>query len=113
MSSSFSPYICLSLLRSCFVKTLDALARDWQDNGGMSSRESLFEFDRRSVFETWLATGRHGHNELDDPQATLPLTYACIQAHPCVLDIYADRLQHRGLIPPTLLDSLKVSPRTT
>ena len=60
-----------------------------------------------------IATGRHGHNELDDPQATLPLTYARIQAHPRVLDIYADRLQQGGLIPPTLLDSLKVSPRTT
>lgn len=52
--------------------------------------------------------GRHGHNELDDPQATLPLTYERIQEHPRVLDIYAARLSAQGLIPASLLDSLKV-----
>jgi len=54
-----------------------------------------------------VAFRRHGHNELDSPQATLPLTYERIQKHPRVLDLYAADLQARGLIPDTLLDSLK------
>lgn len=58
------------------------------DTGGMPSR-------------------RHGHNELDNPQATLPLTYERIQEHPRVLDIYAADLRERGLISDSLLDSLK------
>jgi 2-oxoglutarate dehydrogenase E1 component len=39
---------------------------------------------------------RNGHNELDDPRVTLPLSYQLIQQHPTVLEIYARKLQVRG-----------------
>jgi 2-oxoglutarate dehydrogenase complex dehydrogenase (E1) component-like enzyme len=41
---------------------------------------------------------RNGHNELDVPGVTLPLTYARIAAHPPVLDLYAARLQAEGVV---------------
>jgi 2-oxoglutarate dehydrogenase complex dehydrogenase (E1) component-like enzyme len=41
---------------------------------------------------------RNGHNELDVPGVTLPLTYARIAAHPPVLDLYAARLQEEGVV---------------
>jgi 2-oxoglutarate dehydrogenase E1 component len=36
---------------------------------------------------------RNGHNELDDPRVTLPLSYQLIEQHPTVLEIYARKLQ--------------------
>jgi 2-oxoglutarate dehydrogenase E1 component len=36
---------------------------------------------------------RNGHNELDDPRVTLPLTYSIIQHHPPVLETYSAKLQ--------------------
>ncbi|BDA49631.1 probable 2-oxoglutarate dehydrogenase E1 component [Coccomyxa sp. Obi] len=62
---------------------------------------------RKDVVVDLVGYRRHGHNELDDPQATLPLTYERIQEHPRVLDIYAARLSAQGLIPASVLDSLK------
>ena len=50
---------------------------------------------------------RHGHNEQDSPHATLPLTYARIQQHPRVLDVYAARLHARGLTTPSLLADMQ------
>lgn len=41
---------------------------------------------------------RHGHNELDEPSATLPLTYRSIAEHPRVLQLYSERLQSSGLV---------------
>jgi 2-oxoglutarate dehydrogenase complex dehydrogenase (E1) component-like enzyme len=41
---------------------------------------------------------RHGHNELDDPSITLPLTYSRIEAHPTVLAVYRDRLRAEGVV---------------
>jgi hypothetical protein len=38
---------------------------------------------------------RHGHNEMDDPRATMPLTYAAIDTHPRVLKLYSDTLSAR------------------
>jgi hypothetical protein len=38
---------------------------------------------------------RNGHNELDDPRVTLPLSYQLIEQHPTVLEIYARKLQVR------------------
>jgi 2-oxoglutarate dehydrogenase E1 component len=38
---------------------------------------------------------RNGHNELDDPRVTLPLSYQLIQQHPTVLEIYAKKLMVR------------------
>ena len=51
---------------------------------------------------------RHGHNELDNPQATLPLTYQQIQDHPSVLSTYAARLEERGIIQPCLVNDIQV-----
>ena len=51
---------------------------------------------------------RHGHNELDNPQATLPLTYQQIQDHPSVLSIYAARLEERGIIQPCQVNDMQV-----
>lgn len=39
---------------------------------------------------------RHGHNELDDPRSTQPLTYRLIDQHPRLLDTYVDRLLKSG-----------------
>ena len=39
---------------------------------------------------------RNGHNELDDPRATQPLTCAAIEAHPPVLDLYGRQLMVRS-----------------
>ena len=52
---------------------------------------------------------RHGHNELDNPQATLPLTYKLIQDHPSVLSMYASRLEERGIIQPGMVADMRVS----
>ena len=35
---------------------------------------------------------RHGHNELDDPSVTLPLTYQLLENHPTAVAQYKDRL---------------------
>lgn len=40
---------------------------------------------------------RHGHNELDDPRSTQPLTYKLIDQHPRLLDKYVDHLVKSGL----------------
>jgi 2-oxoglutarate dehydrogenase E1 component len=41
---------------------------------------------------------RNGHNELDDPSITLPLTYSRIEAHPTVLAVYSERLRSEGVV---------------
>ena len=41
---------------------------------------------------------RHGHNELDEPSLTQPLTYAEIAKHRTVLEIHTQQLIERGLI---------------
>jgi 2-oxoglutarate dehydrogenase E1 component len=41
---------------------------------------------------------RHGHNETDDPTFTQPVMYREIVAHPTVLQLYAQRLQHAGVM---------------
>jgi len=38
---------------------------------------------------------RHGHNEMDDPRATMPLTCAAIDTHPRVLQLYSNVLATR------------------
>ncbi|CAL5220687.1 g2736 [Coccomyxa viridis] len=50
---------------------------------------------------------RHGHNELDNPQATLPLTYKKILEHPSVLSMYAKRLEERGIIQPCVVGDMR------
>lgn len=36
---------------------------------------------------------RNGHNELEDPSVTLPLSYARIAEQPSVLTVYANKLK--------------------
>lgn len=44
------------------------------------------------------ARRRFGHNELDDPSTTLPLTYARLAAHPPVKAQYAAQLLADGVV---------------
>jgi 2-oxoglutarate dehydrogenase E1 component len=55
---------------------------------------------------------RNGHNELDDPRVTLPLSYQLIQQHPTVLELYARKLQVRGGGKPhaSMLDTSGTAP---
>jgi 2-oxoglutarate dehydrogenase E1 component len=41
---------------------------------------------------------RHGHNELDDPSFTQPVTYRTIAAHPTPLALYRSRLTSEGVV---------------
>ncbi len=41
---------------------------------------------------------RHGHSEADEPAATQPLMYRCIQDHPNVKEIYARQLREEGVL---------------
>ncbi len=41
---------------------------------------------------------RHGHNELDDPTFTQPVTYRRIAQHPTTLARYRERLEREGVI---------------
>jgi multifunctional 2-oxoglutarate metabolism enzyme len=41
---------------------------------------------------------RHGHNEADEPTYTQPLLYKKIREKPSVLTLYAEKLEHSGLI---------------
>ena len=48
---------------------------------------------------------RHGHNEQDEPSATMPLTYRAIASHPRVLQLYSQRLQAAGMVTAQEVDS--------
>lgn len=41
---------------------------------------------------------RHGHNSLDDPRTTQPLTYHLIDSHPTNFAIYVDKLVSQGIV---------------
>ncbi len=43
---------------------------------------------------------RHGHNEMDEPNFTQPLTYQAIKKHPSGLEIYARQLVEEGAVTP-------------
>jgi len=49
---------------------------------------------------------RHGHNSLDDPSITIPLTARLIKSHPAALDIYTKKLLDQGVVTPDELASL-------
>ena len=51
---------------------------------------------------------RYGHNELEDPKATLPLTYGRIIAHPPVLQLYSEKLQEAGLVSQAEVNAWQV-----
>jgi 2-oxoglutarate dehydrogenase E1 component len=46
---------------------------------------------------------RHGHNNLDDPRITQPLTYSLIDSHPPIFNIYSDKLISQGIITESKL----------
>ena len=47
---------------------------------------------------------RHGHNEQDEPSATMPLTYRAIAGHQRVLQLYSQRLQAAGVVTAQEVD---------
>ena len=57
----------------------------------------LIAAEWRSVFKKDIVIDivgyrRHGHNERDNPESFLPLTYECVKKHPRVQSIYAAKL---------------------
>lgn len=59
---------------------------------------------RRDVVIDVVGYRRHGHNERDNPESTLPLTYEKIKQHPPVMEIYSKRLLSEGVISKQELD---------
>lgn len=45
-----------------------------------------------------LAACRNGHNELEDPSVTLPLTYQAVATHPPVAQLYSSHLLQQGVV---------------
>ena len=50
-----------------------------------------------------------GHNELEAPEVTLPLTYAAIREHPPLSRLYAERLQAGGIVTAEEVADMQVS----
>ncbi|MBM7647739.1 2-oxoglutarate dehydrogenase E1 component [Bacillus ectoiniformans] len=42
---------------------------------------------------------RFGHNEMDEPMTTNPTMYQMVKKHPTVRELYADKLDSRGVLP--------------
>ena len=49
-------------------------------------------------FSGLLAACRNGHNELEDPSVTLPLTYQAVANHPPVAQLYSSHLLQQGVL---------------
>ena len=54
---------------------------------------------------------RYGHNELDDPTITLPLSYQAVKDHPPVLHLYASKLDEQAVLKSSQVNALQVSPQ--
>ena len=52
---------------------------------------------------------RYGHNELDDPSITLPLSYQAVKDHPPVLHLYASKLDEQAVLKSSQVTALQVS----
>ncbi len=52
---------------------------------------------------------RYGHNELDDPTITLPLSYQAVMEHPPVLQLYASKLDEQAVMKSSQVKALQVS----
>lgn len=52
---------------------------------------------------------RYGHNELDDPTITLPLSYQAVMDHPPVLQLYASKLDEQAVLKSSQVKALQVS----
>lgn len=57
-----------------------------------------------------VAAYRYGHNELDDPTITLPLSYQAVAQHAPVLQIYTDKLDKLGLLDSSEVHTWQVNP---
>jgi 2-oxoglutarate dehydrogenase E1 component len=58
------------------------------------------------VFIDILCYRKYGHNEGDEPRFTQPLLYKAIEQHPNPRDVYAARLEQRGVFKPEQANSL-------
>jgi 2-oxoglutarate dehydrogenase E1 component len=54
---------------------------------------------------------RHGHNEADEPAATQPIMYTHIKGHKTTRQLYADKLEARGIIEATTAAEMQDSYR--
>ncbi|DBA67070.1 hypothetical protein WJX79_005030 [Trebouxia sp. C0005] len=50
---------------------------------------------------------RYGHNELDDPTITLPLSYQAVMDHPPVLQLYASKLDEQAVLKSSQVKALQ------
>jgi 2-oxoglutarate dehydrogenase E1 component len=54
---------------------------------------------------------RHGHNEADEPSATQPIMYSTIKSHKTTRQLYAEKLESRGVIDATAAGEMQDSYR--
>ena len=73
----------------------------------MISCSFCFSLVTQTVMETVYC--RYGHNELDDPTITLPLSYQAVAQHPPVLQRYASKLHQMGVVGTSEVHSLQVT----
>jgi 2-oxoglutarate dehydrogenase E1 component len=65
---------------------------------------------RVSTLTMWMCVcSRYGHNELDDPTITLPLSYQAVKDHPPVLQLYASKLDEQAVLKSSQVTALQVS----
>ena len=55
---------------------------------------------------------RHGHNEMDEPSFTQPLTYKLIKTHPSTLTLYTQQLESEGVFTDQEMESIQKEYRT-
>jgi len=63
-------------------------------------------FWKRDIAIDLICYRRLGHNEQDEPMATQPLMYSCINALPSTRTLYAEKLVGQGVIPEQEAESL-------
>ena len=51
---------------------------------------------------------RHGHNEMDEPNFTQPLTYKIISTHPSTLSLFAKRLEEQKTFSPQDIEAYSI-----
>ena len=56
------------------------------------------QYFRSDILVNLFCYRRHGHNEMDEPAFTQPLTYSIIKKHPSTLEVYARRLREESTI---------------
>jgi 2-oxoglutarate dehydrogenase E1 component len=76
-----------------------ALAADWRAMWGKDVVVDVVGYRRR------------GHNELDDPRVTLPLTHALVDAHEPVVAQYSARLVSEGVVTQGQVDAWRTEAR--